>query len=295
MTTTFGVSARSALAAGVATVALGAVAVTPLPAVTMAGAPMPALVSPAVALSAAVQPLQQPVANATAAVTGAGDSIIAAYNALQPWVAYGYQLAQWAVSWVPGLWLVAPAIDLAYYTWQPIGEALVYSFADLLNGQPELIPPTLSQGIQNSANNFVVYAVNWVYSIVPFPPLPPIPIFNGFAAASTAPAATGRGLVSARTAASVAPIVATEPAAGPDAPVIAAPVIAAPVIDAPVAPTRARAASARPAPAARAAAATAVDSVSSAVQGAAQGVTDAVAPARAAARSAHPAQHESRR
>ena len=292
MTTTFTVSARSFLAAGVTVAALGSVAVTPLPAATSAAVSMPALVSPAVALAAAVQPLQQAAAataaDVTAAASTAGDAIINGYNALQPWVAYGFQLAQWAVSWVPGLWFVAPAIDLAYYTWQPVGEALVYSFAYLLDGQPELIPPTISQGIQNSASNFVTYAVNWVYSIVPFPPLPPIPIFNGFAAASTPPAAAGRGL--AAPAASVTPAAVT-PAAVTSAESTAPDV--APVIEAlaPSAPARVRTAAPR---AARAVAPAAARATASAAATAAAKDADAVAPVRAA-RSARAAQHESRR
>ena len=269
------------MAAGVAVAAIGTAVVAPLPAPTAATVSMPALSAPAIALTAAVQPLQQ-AANVTASATGAGDAIINAYNALQPWVAYGYQLVQWGLSWIPGVWLVAPAVDLAYYTAQPLIEGAVYSFAYLIDGQADLIPPTLTQAVQNSANNFVAYTVNWAYSIFPFPPLPPLPIFNGLAAAAPAPAATGRGLVSA--AAALSP--KTAPEAAPEV---------APVVEAPAARTRvatqrpalavARATAARVAPAA----------AQSFTQNTADAVSDAVAPVRAAARSGRAAQHESRR
>ena len=262
------------MAAGVAVAAIGTAVLAPLPAPTAATVSMPALSAPAIALTAAVQPLQQ-TANVTASATGAGDAIINAYNALQPWVAYGYQLVQWGLSWIPGVWLVAPAVDLAYYTAQPLIEGAVYSFAYLIDGQADLIPPTLTQAVQNSANNFVAYTVNWAYSIFPFPPLPPLPVFNGLAAASTAPAATSRGLVSA--AAAVAPETAPE---------------VAPVVEAPAARTRV----ATPRPARAVARATAAArGAPAAAQNTAEAVADAVAPVRAAARSGHATKNERRR
>ena len=59
MSTTF--PARSLVAAGMAAAVVGALAVTPPPAAGPAAFSLPTLVSPAVALSAAVQPLQQPL------------------------------------------------------------------------------------------------------------------------------------------------------------------------------------------------------------------------------------------
>jgi hypothetical protein len=184
------VSARSYLAAGLAAVTLSAVAVVPM------ASPRPELViMGSLDLTATVSPLIQPLAPAgaavvtgpTAAATGSpGDTIINAYNFLEPWVAYGFELADWALGFVPGVWWVSPAVDLAYFTAEPIVQSLVYSFAFLIDGQPELIGPTLQTGVNEAATNFVIYSFYWFTSLVPLPPVPPFPVFP---VASVAPAA----------------------------------------------------------------------------------------------------------
>ena len=113
------VSARSFLAAGLAAATVGSIALAPVP--TPGGKAAVAITSPAIQLSAALQPLIQPAETArprlpppTAAPKrapsggSAGNTIINVYNAVEPWVAWGYELAQWALSFVPGLWWVAP-------------------------------------------------------------------------------------------------------------------------------------------------------------------------------------------
>jgi len=184
------VSTRSYLAAGLAAVTLSAVAVVPT------ASPRPELViMGSLDLTATVSPLIQPLAPAaaavvtgpTAAATGSpGDTIINAYNFLEPWVAYGFELADWALGFVPGVWWVSPAVDLAYFTAEPIVQSLVYSFAFLIDGQPELIGPTLQTGVNEAATNFVIYSFYWFTSLVPLPPVPPFPVFP---VASVAPGA----------------------------------------------------------------------------------------------------------
>jgi hypothetical protein len=201
------VSVRSCLVASLAAATLSTVAVVPVP--------MPradALNLPAIELTAAVLPLIQPAAAITAAAAPAaaasasgslGNAIINTYDALEPWVAWGFELADWALSFVPGLWWVAPAIDLAYFTAEPIVQSLVYSFAYLIDGQPALIGPTIQAGFTQAADNFVTYAFYWVYSLVPLPPLPPFPVFP---VASVAPAgASVIGRVTRAAAAAAAP------------------------------------------------------------------------------------------
>jgi len=201
------VSVRSCLVASLAAATLSTVAVVPVP------TPLAdALNLPAIELTAAVLPLIQPAAAITAAVAPAataaasgslGNVIINTYDALEPWVAWGFELADWALSFVPGLWWVAPAIDLAYFTAEPIVQSLVYSFAYLIDGQPALIGPTIGAGFTQAADNFVTYAFYWVYSLVPLPPLPPFPVFP---VASVAPAgASAIGRVTRAAAAAAAP------------------------------------------------------------------------------------------
>ena len=197
--TASGVSVRSLFAAGIATAAVGAVALVPV----SPAAPR-AITVPGIQLSAAVQALfdqpgptaavtaTAPTANASASAASAGDWIINGYEAVQPWIEYGFELADYALGFIPGLWWIAPAVDLVYFTAQPLVESAVYSFAYLLNGQFALIGPTIQAGIQNSISNAVQYAIYWLESIVPLPPLPPFPPFPGAAVAGriTAPTAS---------------------------------------------------------------------------------------------------------
>ncbi|HPY25432.1 MAG: hypothetical protein QG655_3524 [Actinomycetota bacterium] len=203
------VSIRSLLAAGLSLTAVSA-------SVPWAAAQssVTASVAPEIRLSAAVSPLLPSVEAAAVseytpastpapfavladepAIGGfasAGDVIINAYNAIEPWVAWGFELVQWGMSFVPILWWVAPGVDLAYFTIEPVVQSLVYSFAYLIDGNFSLIGPTIQAGLQEAAYNFVQYSIYWFESIIPFPPLPPWPPFPFSAAATTGPAAVTR-------------------------------------------------------------------------------------------------------
>ena len=217
MSQTAGLSARSFLIAGVSAAMVGAAALTPVTASQPAAASLPTLrvVSPEVQL------------------TAGGDVIIAAYTAIQPWVAYGFELADYALSFVPGLWWIAPAVDLAYFTAQPVLESLVYSFAYLIDGNFTAIGPTITLGVQTAVQNFIDYGIAWIGSLVPLPPLPPFPPFPG--AALSAPA-TARA-VTVRAAGHIAAAAATEAEAptATDAPAETPAAIEAPAEAAPTA------------------------------------------------------------
>lgn len=197
-------SVRSLLAVGACATSVVAATVIPSPtAVTSA-----MTVSPSVALRAAVTPLLEPVNVAAAAeyappvccsnpsvdpqavpLTSAGSVIINTFDALEPWVAYGFELADYALSFVPGLWWIAPAIDLAYFSIEPLVQAGVYSFAYLIDGQFADIGPTLALGVQEAVDNFIFFGIAWIGSLIPLPPLPPLPPIPPFPAADvSAPA-----------------------------------------------------------------------------------------------------------
>jgi hypothetical protein len=212
------VSARSYLAAGLAAVTLSAATVVPM------ASPRPdVVIMGSLDLTATVSPLIQPLVPAAAAAvpgpaaaaTGSpGDTIINAYNYLEPWVAYGFELADWALGFVPGVWWVSPAVDLAYFTAEPIVQSLVYSFAFLIDGQAELIGPTLQTGVNEAATNFVTYSFYWFTSLVPLPPFPPFPIFP---VASVAPAAASVASRAARVASSATAEIETATDVAPEA------------------------------------------------------------------------------
>ena len=189
MTESFGLSLRALSTAAMGASVFGAAVLVPV----APSGPMQS-VSAAVQLSAAATPLLlQPSAaldaQAVAAATSAGSLVKQAYDAFEPWVAYGFELAQYALSWVPGLWWVAPGIDLAYFSIEPLVQAGVYVFADVISLDFAQIGPDIQQGIQDSVNNFVSYGLAWLNSLVPLPPIPPIPPLPG-ATVSAGPAAS---------------------------------------------------------------------------------------------------------
>ena len=207
------VSVRSYLVAGLAAATMSAAVVVPvttprvdtvnLPSIELTAAILPLIQPVAAAAASSPKPAAAVVApTANAAATGSlGNAIINTYDALEPWVAWGFELADWALSFVPGLWWIAPAIDLAYFTAEPIVQSLVYSFAYLIDGQPALIGPTIQAGLTQAADNFATYAFYWLYSLVPLPPLPPFPVFPVASVAPAGASVAGRAM---RAAAAVA-------------------------------------------------------------------------------------------
>lgn len=177
------VSVRSHLTAGLAAglvAAAGIAVVAPTAAPALAPVASPALASPAVALTAALSafPTFPEIIDVALAATP-GEWIINAYSVVQPWVEYGVELFAWATEWLPWpIGLLAPQANIIYSGWQPFAESVVYSLAFLVDGQFDLIVPTLTAGIQTGVTNLIQNEINWILSF--FPPLPPI----GFAAAT---------------------------------------------------------------------------------------------------------------
>ncbi len=114
-------------------------------------------------------------APASAATSGIENAIKNTYNALEPWAAWGAELIQWGMSFVPGLWWLAPGVSLAYFSIEPLVQAGVFSVADVLGLNFSQIGPDITSGIKQSAQNFVNYGLAWLQSLIPFPPLPPFP------------------------------------------------------------------------------------------------------------------------
>ncbi|MFM9034253.1 MAG: hypothetical protein ACKOQ4_08195 [Mycobacterium sp.] len=172
-------SVRSCLSVGLAAGMVAAAALaSPAPA-----RPLPALAAPAIHLSAVVAALPQPAAGVrptkpaagpfpTGPAGSAGEGIINAYNAIEPWVQYSVELGAWAVSWLPWpIGLAAPQMNIAYNAIQPITQASVYSLAYLIDGEFDLIGPTLANGVRTGVDNLVRGEASWIASF--FPPLPP--------------------------------------------------------------------------------------------------------------------------
>jgi hypothetical protein len=123
-----------------------------------------ALLSPAAMTAAAAM---TPAANALAPI---GNAVEAAYLAIEPYVQYGFQLTEWAASYIL---LLAPQITFYYNLFEPIAQAALFNTIDVLD---QTI--TLSQGLSNfwvattaSINQFIVNETSWFYSLLP--PAPP--------------------------------------------------------------------------------------------------------------------------
>jgi hypothetical protein len=130
-----------------------------------------ALLAPAAMTNAAAVP----AANAFAPI---GNAIEAAYNTIEPWVFYGFQVAQYAVGYLPWIGLLAPQITIFYNLFEPMVQAGLFNILDWLGGSI-----TFAQGLSNfigattaSINYFINNEINWFLSFLPpLPPLPPLP------------------------------------------------------------------------------------------------------------------------
>lgn len=218
------VSVRSYLTAGMATVVASALTIAPMQVVA------PETVSAtSLRLSAAVQPLVQPVTTAAAALglaseaakpaaaasaaatpqasvtanSTAGDWVISSWNFIDYWVSYAADLTQYVLGWVWPLSLIGDQAPLLWYNLgQPIGNALVYGLiVPVLNDPLNLA--VWGTGINIVVQSTVAAAVNTVLAEIDYfigwilPPLPPLPFpplpGAAVAAAPLAAAAAGDG------------------------------------------------------------------------------------------------------
>ncbi|MDT5139607.1 MAG: hypothetical protein QOD58_3869 [Mycobacterium sp.] len=119
------------------------------------------------------------VAGAAAALPAAafGDGIKSLYLAIEPWVAYGFDLASYAAGWVPWIgWIVAPQIQFFYNWIEPMVQSGLFNILDWLGGSI-----SFSQGLNNFLNvawnetwQFFYDEFYWVFGSI-LPPLPPLP------------------------------------------------------------------------------------------------------------------------
>jgi PE family len=117
-------------------------------------------------------------ASAAAAPGTIGNAIQNAYLAIEPWVQYGFNLAAYAVGYLPYVGLLAPQIYFFYDLFEPIVQSGLFNTLDWLGGTI-----AFSQGLSNfweattaSINSFIQTEINWVLGFLPpLPPLPPFP------------------------------------------------------------------------------------------------------------------------
>ena len=103
------------------------------------------------------------------------DAIINTYHAIEPWVRWGFELATYAVGWIPWVGWLSPQIMIFYNFGERIVESLVVNSANWLWG-----PLPFLEGLGNVAvdswNALVQLGIDqWNFWLPSLPPLPPFP------------------------------------------------------------------------------------------------------------------------
>jgi hypothetical protein len=190
------ISARSALMAGVATVTASAVLIAPSveplpppkPEIQLAAnANIKLTAQPAdyftqlgdwwqpIFWPSAGQPFPQPPTQPLPTPGSIPGSLEAAYHAIEPWVQYGFELAQYAVGWIPYVGWLSGQIMIFYQLGEGIVHAIVHNTLDWLDGNGSFAQ-NLGEGIRWSIDTLIQFGINeWNYFLPPLPPLPPIP------------------------------------------------------------------------------------------------------------------------
>jgi hypothetical protein len=109
------------------------------------------------------------------APTSIGTSIKGIYNAVEPWVQYGFDLAAYAVGWVPYVGWLAPQITIFYHFGERIARSITFNIADWLDGRISFGQGLVNVGV-DTFNSFVQLGIDqWNFWLPSLPPLPPFP------------------------------------------------------------------------------------------------------------------------
>jgi hypothetical protein len=213
-------SARSAMAAGVSMLAVSAAVIAPVQ-----PTPVPAP-EPTVRLAAAVQPLKPgkepphipallrssalletsavqaalpglpgvPSLFAVPIAPGLANSIDNLYLDIEPWVQYGFEVATYALAWVPYVGFLSGLIMDGYFFGESIVASAVFNFTDFLRGDGGIVENLVDFGVDVGLA-FVWLGLDALATFVPLPPCncyPPRPPVQGpFLALDTLTSLTG--------------------------------------------------------------------------------------------------------
>jgi hypothetical protein len=177
---------RSVLAAGLATVTVGA-SVLSMPPTTArqdrentpaaTALSLAALSSPLLPASSAPIDLGalEPEVREFLESSSINSAIKNIYNAVEPWVYWGFEVAQYVVGWIPVAGYFAPQITILYNFGEQIVQSVVFNLDDWIFG-----PLPFFDGLRNVISDTWDAGWNLLYNelawlLPPLPPLPPIP------------------------------------------------------------------------------------------------------------------------
>jgi hypothetical protein len=132
-------------------------------------------------------PFPKPVFPPVIAGSSIDSTIKNVYNAVEPWVRYGFELGAYALGWVPYVGWLSPQVMIFYDFGERIVRSITFNVADWLGGKISFLDGLINVGI-DVINSFIELAkaqLNfWLPSLPPLPPIGP------FAAAETTSTAT---------------------------------------------------------------------------------------------------------
>ena len=97
------------------------------------------------------------------------------YNAIEPWVQWGFEVAAYAVGWIPWVGWLAPQINIFYTFGEMIVRSITFNIADWLGGNVSFGQGLVNVGIQ-TINAFIYLAnAQLAFWLPPLPPIPPLP------------------------------------------------------------------------------------------------------------------------
>jgi hypothetical protein len=132
-------------------------------------------------------PLPSPQFAPIVSTTSIGGTIKNVYNSIEPWVRYGFELAAYAVGWVPYVGWLSPQIIIFYNFGERIVRSITFNIADWLDGNVSFGQGLVNVGV-DTVNSFIQLGIDQLnFWLPPLPPLPPLPLTAKVTAAVTAP------------------------------------------------------------------------------------------------------------
>jgi hypothetical protein len=115
-------------------------------------------------------PVPQPVA--AVGGTSIDSTIKNVYNTFEPWVRYGFELATYAVGWIPGVGWLSPQIMIFYNFGERIARSITFNVADWLGGNVSFVQGLANVG-RDTVHSFIQLGADELHFFLP--PLPPLP------------------------------------------------------------------------------------------------------------------------